>query len=303
MGKLVPLAVLSLAVLVYYWCFNCCSLDPGTIKDKRVLITGSSSGIGEHLAYQYSKLGARVFITARRASLLEKVAEKCKELGAKQVEVMASDMGLAEDRDKLVAEVKKRFGGLDHLILNHAIMAPGLWLGTKENMTALYNLMNVNFYSFVDLASLALPMLMESKGQMGIVSAVAGKLGIAGMGVYPTTKFAMNGFFSTLRQELLLRNTGVSVTTCIIGPVDTDIVQRTEEKKQEMKENLSYGYDVRATAEDTAYAIIVGVANRQYEIYYGKLAYWMVTLHKIFPGGFEDRMGKIFFDNAKGVFH
>jgi len=303
MGKLVPLAVLALAVLVYYWCFNCCSLDPGTIKDKRVLITGSSSGIGEDLAYQYSKLGARVFITARRASFLEKVAKKCKELGAKQVEVLASDMGLAEDRNKLVAEVKKRFGGLDHLILNHAILTPGLWLGTKENMTALDNLMNVNFVSFVDLASLALPMLQESKGQIGIVSAAAGKFALAGMAVYSTTKFAMNGFFSALRQELLFRNTGVSVTTCIIGPVKTDIVKLSEEKEKEFIDNLGYGYDIRASPEDTAYAIMAGVANRQYEIYYGKLAYWMVAIHKIFPGGFEDMMGKMFLKTGKGVFY
>jgi len=293
MEKLVPLLVLALGLLFYYSCSNC-NLDPESIRDKRVFITGASSGIGEHLAYQYSKLGARVFITARRASLLEQVAKKCQELGAKQVEYVASDLGDELDRDRVISEVHKRFGGLDHLILNHAIVNTGLWLGTKENMTTLLKDLNVNFVSYVDLTSLALPMLQESRGSIGVVSSIAGKFGTAGSASYVCDKHALQGFFSALRQELYFRNTGVSVTLAIIGPVDTDIMKWSEEHKQYVQDRFFSRFDARETPENTAVAILNGVANRKYEIYFGRLAWVMTTIHKIIPEYFEYLASKHF---------
>jgi len=290
MGNIGPIVGLAIIIGLYFQ-FSTVSFDPKAIAGKRVLITGASSGIGEQLAYQYSKLGARVFITARRENLLENVAKKCKELGAEQVEFVTSDLGKSQDRDTVVTEVRKRLGGLDILLLNHAIVNFGIWKGSKENMTSLIKDMNVNFLSFVDLASQSLDMLTESKGSIGVVSSVAGKIAMATAASYATDKHAMQGFFSALRQELHFRNTGVSVTTCVIGPVDTDIVKMTEEEKKAMEENMFMGFDLKETAERTAIAIITGVAAREYEIYFGRIAWVMVAVHKFFPSFVEDFLG------------
>jgi len=289
MIKLVSILVVVLACIYFYYQKD--GFNPEAIKGKRVLITGASSGIGEHLAYLYSKLGARVFITARRVKLLEDVAKKCKDYGARQVEFLKTDLGEAINRSKVILEVQKRFGGLDHLILNHAILSKGLWLGTRENMTTLLMDMNVNFVSYVDLSSLTLPMLQESQGNIGVVSSIAGKFTTAGFSTYGTTKHAIQGFFSALRQELKFRNTGVSVTLAVIGPVDTDITGLTPDQKKELIEKVYNGYDVSETPENTAVAILRGVVNRKYEIYFGRIAWVMTAIHKMIPGYFEDYAG------------
>jgi len=292
MKRIIAIGVLFTAWLVYRFFLD--QYDPKVIADKRVLVTGASSGIGEHLAYEYSKLGARVFITARRVSLLQTVAEKCKELGAKQVEVYAGDMGLTEDREAVVREVEKRLGGLDHLILNHGILIKDWWTGSKQNMTALWNILNVNFVSYVDLASLALPMLTKSRGNIGVVSSTSGIISVAQMTHYSACKFALHGFFNGFRQELMMKELDVSVTMCVIAFVVTPMTSFANISVT--AEGPTYLHLIhRAVCEsprDTATAIIRSVAMKQYEFYFGNLAYFAVYFHRLFPSLSENLNSK-----------
>jgi len=294
MGKLIPVVVVALAVVLYYCCFSCEKFHPESIRDKRVLVTGASSGIGEQLAYQYSKLGARIVITARRQAELEKVAEKCKELGAVHVYSVPADMGNPKDRVKVVKATEKFLGGLDHLILNHAIFDIKWWTGAPENLTLLHNFMDVNFMSFVDLTSRSLPMLTESKGNIGVVTSAAGKISSPACSSYAATKFALHGFYSSYRQELLYKQTGISVTLCVLGLINTDKAMNMLNDRMPMFD-LSFA----ASASDTAMAILKGVTNGVYEVYYPKMAMYMVALHKLCPEYLENYMGRYFLNELK----
>jgi len=294
MGKLIPVAVVGLAVVLYYCCFSCCKFDPESIRDKRVLVTGASSGIGEQLAYHYARLGAKIVITARRQAELEKVAEKCKELGAAHVLSVPADMASPKDRVKVVKATEKFLGGLDHLILNHAIFDFKWWTGAPENLTTLHNYMDINFMSFVDLTSRSLPMLTESKGNIGVVTSVAGKVSNPAGSPYAATKFALHGFYSSFRQELLYKQTGISVTLCVLGLIDT-------EKAIDMLSDRMPMFDLSfaVSASDTAMAILKGVENGVYEVYYPKMATYMVALHKLCPEYLENYMARYMLKELK----
>ncbi|XP_038057984.1 hydroxysteroid 11-beta-dehydrogenase 1-like protein [Patiria miniata] len=233
--------------------------DPESINGKRVVITGASTGIGEQIAYQYASLGARVLITARREAVLQQVVARCKELGAQEAFYLPLDMGKENDTRRLIDEAKARFGGLDHLILNHITNNyMSLWAG---NLEKLRKTMDINFHAYVSLATFATPMLAESKGSIAVVSSVAGKAGVPFVADYSASKFALHGFFDTLRQEYQMQNMGISVTIFVIGSIDTPNAR--EYSKKVMASGLFF-----TTSSSTGYRIMTGTANREREVFY-----------------------------------
>ncbi|XP_022100517.1 hydroxysteroid 11-beta-dehydrogenase 1-like protein B isoform X4 [Acanthaster planci] len=233
--------------------------DPASINGKRVVITGASTGIGEQIAYQYARLGARVLITARREAMLQLVVAKCKELGAQEAFYLALDMGKETDSRRLIDEAKARFGGLDHLILNHvAYGTMSVWSGELDELR---QAMDVNFHSYISLASFATPMLAESKGSIGIVSSGAGKVGFPFVSKYCAAKFALHGFFGALRQEFQLQNIGISVTIFVLGSIST-------RNAIDHAEGMLRTYQYVTTPSETAHRIMTGTANREREVYF-----------------------------------
>lgn len=262
-----------------YWFTAEKAFNAEEIRGQRVLITGTSTGIGEELAYAFSKLGARVLITARRQNVLDIVAQRCQELGARQVIVVAGDMALADDRQRVVAEAEKAFDGkLDFLILNHVLVKHGHWNFTPDNVTTLRQAFEVNYFSYVELASLAGKMLARTGGRIGVVSSVAGKIPMAGFAYYSSIKFGLHGFFGALNMELEMAGSNVSVTMCVLGLIGTDsAIESIRVGNVKLDETLA------ASVEETAEAIMRGVAIRSPEIYYPFSARLVTFLHKFFP--------------------
>ena len=93
---------LSLLILLAAILMRKDPFDPKTLKNQRVVICGASSGIGEEIAYYYSKFGAKVFLAARRWKELERVKRKCKKLGAADAQYIAVDLGLDAGIETLV---------------------------------------------------------------------------------------------------------------------------------------------------------------------------------------------------------
>ncbi|XP_053820231.1 11-beta-hydroxysteroid dehydrogenase 1-like isoform X2 [Vidua chalybeata] len=110
-------------------------------------------------------------------------------------------------------------GGLDMLILNHVGASYfGFFDGDVEHVR---KLLEINFLSYVAMTTSALPMLKESEGSIVVVSSMAGKVGFPFTVPYSATKFALDGFFSSLRQEFTIQSINVSITLCILGFIDT----------------------------------------------------------------------------------
>ncbi|XP_071140812.1 hydroxysteroid 11-beta-dehydrogenase 1-like protein isoform X1 [Mytilus edulis] len=274
MWKKILAAVLG--ILVGYWLID--DFDPDLLKGKRVLITGASAGIGEQMAYHYAKMGANVIVTARREQKLQEVVAKCKELGRPDgiYHYISADMSNLTSTELVIREAHVKLGGIDYLVLNHIIVIPlGMWRGTVDNLTRMDKIVDVNYKSYVHLTSHALPLLEESRGSIVVVSSLAGKVAQPFSGVYSSTKFALDGFFGSIRQEFALRNCDVSITLCVIGLVGTE---SAISELRNFGQHFLLKYIKAAEPPDAAYAIIRGGALRAREIYFPYMETRVLTL-------------------------
>ncbi|XP_049563573.1 hydroxysteroid 11-beta-dehydrogenase 1-like protein isoform X3 [Orcinus orca] len=167
--KVLLLVGLGALFFAYYWDDN---FDPASLQGARVLLTGASVGIGEELAYHYARLGSHLVLTAHTEALLQKVVGNCRKLGAPKVFYIAADMASPEVPERVVQFALDKLGGLDYLVMNHLGAAPAGTRGRSAQATRW--LMQVNFLSYVQLTSLALPSLTDSKGSLVVVSSLLG---------------------------------------------------------------------------------------------------------------------------------
>uniref|UniRef100_A0A493TJR1 11-beta-hydroxysteroid dehydrogenase 1 n=1 Tax=Anas platyrhynchos platyrhynchos TaxID=8840 RepID=A0A493TJR1_ANAPP len=209
---ILPLMGLGLAVYFYSAPEN---FNEEMLRGKRVIVTGASSGIGEQMAYHLARMGAHVLVTARTEAKLQKVVERCRELGAASARFMLA----ATSKGALLP------GGLDMLILNH--IGHSYFNYFDGDVDHIRKLLETNFLSYVAMTVTALPMLKESEGNIVVVSSVAGKAPGPFAAPYSATKFALDGFFSSLRHEFIIENVNVSITLCILGYIDTGKLNAT----------------------------------------------------------------------------
>jgi corticosteroid 11-beta-dehydrogenase isozyme 1 len=251
-------------------------VDYGSLKNMRVVVCGASAGIGEQIAYEYSKYGARIVITARRAELLEKVANNCIMLGAGDVHVVPLDLSSEISAEKLVNESVSLLGGIDVLILNHIVGYYGHWTSKSTRQLSLVEQMfKVNTLSYINIATYSLSHLEQSKGRIVVVSSFAGKMGIPFVAPYSATKHALHGFFESLRHDLHYSHSNISVTVCTLGFIDTDSAKQRAGNVVKLVP--------LAKVDETAMAIIRGGVLRQREVYHPRSLALALYVRQFFP--------------------
>ncbi|CAK6439683.1 unnamed protein product [Pipistrellus nathusii] len=268
MKKLLPILWVFLAY--YYYSANE-EFKPEMLQGKKVIVTGASKGIGKEMAYHLAKMGAHVMVTARSEEALKKIVAECLEYGAASAHYIAGTMEDMTFAERFVARAGKILGGLDMLILNHitsATMEP--FVG---DIPLVRKSMEVNYISYVVLSMAALPMLKQSNGSIVIVSSMAGKMASPLVAPYSASKFALDGFFSSIRQEYSVTKVNVSITLCILGLINTDSAMKAVDGILSTE---------ASPKEDCALEIIKGGALRQEEVYYGKLGWSNLLLRN--PG-------------------
>ncbi|NXG14363.1 DHI1L protein, partial [Grallaria varia] len=242
------------------------------LSGARVLLTGASAGIGEQMAYHYARFGAEIVLTARREAVLQKVMEKCLTLGAKKIFYIPADMSSPSEPEKVVQFAVQKLGGLDYLVLNHIGRTRfQMWTGDVEYTRWL---MQVNFFSYVALTTAALPTLEENQGSLVVVSSLTGKIPTPFTTSYSATKFALDGFFSSLRHELTMQKRNVSITLCILGLIDTETALENTRGKVHL---------TASPAPEAALAIIQGGATRVQEVFYPWWLQQVCCLWVLFP--------------------
>ncbi|XP_008120779.2 hydroxysteroid 11-beta-dehydrogenase 1-like protein [Anolis carolinensis] len=248
------------------------TFEPGSLSGARVLLTGASDGIGEQMAYHYARFGAQIVLTARREAVLQKVMAKCLELGAKKAVYFVADMASPTEPEKLVRFASEQLGGLDFVVLNHIGASPfEMWAGDVDHLRWL---MQVNFFSYVALASAALPALAESKGSLVVVSSLAGRVSTPFVAPYSATKFALEGFFGSLRHELVMQQKEISITLCFLGLIDTESAISKTQGKVAM---------TAAPASEAALTIVKGGAIRAQEVFYPWTVRILFLVRDFFP--------------------
>ncbi len=176
------------------------------MKDKVVVITGASSGIGRALALEFASKGSKLVLGARRT---EKLKEIEKELPGSEIETVHTDVSREEDCKNLIEKAISRFGRIDVLINNAGISMRALF--EDVDLEVLRKLMDVNFWGAVYCIRYALPHLLKTKGSLVGVISVAGHVGLPGRTGYSASKFALRGFLDTLRIENLKKGLHVLV--------------------------------------------------------------------------------------------
>lgn len=197
--------------------------DKGSLRGARVLVTGASSGIGSQVALEFARHGSRVSITARREGRLEQLSEQLLAAGAPEVTVLPGSMEELNVARGVVRDAVRAMGGLDYLILNHVGLSPiSWWAGDDAATELLMRSTRINFLSFVSAASEGLEALEASGGNILVVSSLCGKIPSPLVAPYASSKFALEGFFGSLRQELKLRNSNISISIATLGYINTD---------------------------------------------------------------------------------
>lgn len=176
-----------------------------SLKDKVVIVTGASSGIGLAMAKEFSFRGARVVLVARSVDKLEDVAS---DLPGESL-VVGCDVSSQDQCRAMVAQVVERFGGIDVLINNAGLSMRALF--DDVDLSVIHKLMDVNFWGTVYCTKYALPYLQKSRGSVVGVSSVAGIHGLPARTGYSASKYAMQGFLDTIRVENLKKGLHVMV--------------------------------------------------------------------------------------------
>src|SRR5262249_23094875 len=190
-----------------------------TLLQRRVLITGASSGLGRSLAEQAVKLGCRVMLAARSADKLEQLASQLTAQGGQAIPVSV-DITSPSDRQRLMQAAADHFDGLDVLINNAGIGSFGHFVGSTEAI--LRQVMEVNFFAPAELMRLAIPLLRRS-AQPAIVnvSSMCGRRGLPAWPEYSASKFALCGLSEALRGELARFD--IDVLVVLPGMTNTDL--------------------------------------------------------------------------------
>ncbi len=186
------------------------------------IITGASSGIGEALALEYAARGDNVVVAARSRDQIERVASACERAGGKSLAVQ-TDVTDSDQCRALVDKTLERFGSIDVLVNNAGI---SMWARFEEvtDLTMFDRIIRVNYLGSVYCTHYALPHLRDKKGLIVAISSLTGKTGVPTRTGYAASKHAMQGFFDSLRIELM--DTGVDVLIASPGFVKTGIRDR-----------------------------------------------------------------------------
>lgn len=182
-------------------------------RDRSILLTGASEGIGRALALELAKSGARLTLVARNEARLTELAAEVEALGG-LARVVVADVTNAEAAPRMTEAAIEAFGALDILVLNAGGSMWASFESLKDPVTASRELMELNFFACVRITEAALPHLKRAKGLIVPVASVAGFTGVPTRTLYSASKHALVGFFESLRVEL--RGSGVDIT--LIAP-------------------------------------------------------------------------------------
>ncbi len=193
----IPLNNLKTSVLTKIW--KAGDREPsGELKNKVIIITGASSGIGKALALEVASQGAKVVLASRNIFRLSLVEKEISRLGGTYMSVV-TDVTEKSDCENLVDRIIKRFGKIDILINNAGISMRALF--NELDISVFEKVLDTNFIGAVYCTKYALPYILKQKGSLVAISSISGLTPLPARSAYVASKYAMDGFFQTIRLE------------------------------------------------------------------------------------------------------
>ena len=224
------------------------------IKDKVIIITGASSGLGESAARHLSNLGATIVLAARRNERIQNLQDEINSNGGKALAIQ-TDVTILEQVQALADKTIEKFGRIDVLLNNAGVMP----LSPLESLRVdeWNHMIDVNFKGVLHGIAAVVPYMKEQKsGQIINLSSVAGHVVWPSSAVYSATKFAVRALSEGLRQEMKPYN----IRTTIISPgaVKTELLEHISDadvKKANQELVAEIGVSADSFARVVSFAI------------------------------------------------
>lgn len=260
------------------------------LKNKTVIITGASSGIGKACAEEFAKRGANLVLGARQYVTLCEIAQDIEKRFQVKAVAVQCDVSKEGDCKSLIDQAITTFNRVDVLINNAGISMRALF--RDVDLDVLRSVMEVNFWGTVYCTKFALPELLKNKGSVVGISSIAGYRGLPGRTGYSSSKFAMNGFLESLRTENL--KTGLHVMVASPGFTASNIRYSSLVKDGSQQGDTSMDEGKMMTSEEVAVIIANGVERRKRSLVMTSQGKLTVLLSKILPSFLDGLVYKHF---------
>ena len=252
------------------------------IKDRVVLITGASQGIGAACAARFRQRGARLALTARSADVLRQVATN-------EDVVVAGDLTDPQTRTAVVEAALDRFGAIDVLVNNAGVgMYAPAWQAPEAEVRALFEL---NLFAPLALTRLVAPHMRRRKSGLIVnIGSIAGRITLPWFTLYSASKYALGSMTEGLRMEL--RADGVRTMIVCPGYVKTAFQEHVLAGSP--PERMRRGRKFAITPEACAGAIVRGVERDARTVVTPRIGWLLIAFARLFPGLLEAQLGSIY---------
>jgi short-subunit dehydrogenase len=246
------------------------------VKNKVVIITGASSGIGRALAERLAARGAKLVLAARRQDRLAALSNELKTKHNADCLPLTIDVSNPDDTARMISETLRHFGRLDVLVNNAGVLYMESILTMP--LADMHKMMDTNFWPLIHTVRQAAPALSQSRGQVINIGSGAGRRGLSYMAAYSATKFALTGLTESMRVELAPQK--IAFTTVYPGGVETEMPAGVDRTK------LPPNYPAHIhgiSAERVAKAVEKAIKYRSLEVYVPWWVKYAAYLSVIFP--------------------
>ncbi|MDX5321100.1 MAG: SDR family oxidoreductase [Bacteroidota bacterium] len=245
-------------------------------RDKTVLITGASSGIGEALALELAEQGARLILAARRMGELQRVGAACELLGAKEILCLEVDVTIKEQVQKLIQTLRDKNWTIDVLINNAGISQRALISESKEEVER--QIMEVNYFAPVYLSKEIRP-LFSKEAHMVIISSLSGLFGFPLRSTYAASKHALKGFFESWQVE----NPHPAISLVFPGRIQSNISLHALEGDGTKHAVMDKAQEEGMPAKECAQIILKGTAKKKKKIVIGRKEVILYRFYQYLP--------------------
>lgn len=244
-----------------------------------VWITGASSGIGEALAVEWSRRGARLVLSARDAKELERVKQRC--ANPEQHIIKPLDVTDTNAINQVAKEILTELGRVDILVLSAGVSQRSL--AAETDLATDRRIMDINYFGTIAAVKAVLPsMLARKSGHIVPISSVIGYVGVPLRSAYSASKHALHGFFNTLRAET--QKNGIKVTIVCPGYIRTKVSENALRGDGTAHGQLDETHAKAMLPETAAPVIVRGVEAGKREVHVGGKEIHAIRLQRFLPG-------------------
>ena len=263
-------------------------------KDKVVVVTGGTDGIGKALVTDLLKRGAKVATCGRNN---DKLYQLQSEHPSSALHTMVCDVSVEHDCKRFIETTTKFFGGIDILINNAGMSMRALMKDATPDV--IKKIMDINFMGVVYCTKYALNSIIERKGTIAGISSIAGYRGLPGRSGYSASKFALQGYLEALRTELM--DEGVNVMWVCPGFTASNIRNAALNKDAQSHGDTPLDETKLMTAEECAEHILKAIEKRKRTLVLTFQGKQTVFLNKFFPKLADKLTHNFFFKNGQLV--